>query len=170
MERINTQSFLCSENNFSMFRDHHGSEVSEFNVGFLPDQHSLQGFKPGFGVGLDSFPPSYSVLSKIQKSSFMDWESGALCRVGVSQLPAYSAWWGPVYFLSCFTSYRFRKAFRLSNNSRVMLEITAMNYVKHVLLLPGGQFILETQLCPSSSRALEPITGLLPVVSCMLCM
>lgn len=51
-----------------------------------------------------------------------------------------------------------------------MLEITAMNYVRHVFLLPRGQFIVEIQLCPSSSCALEQITGLFPVVLCMLYM
>lgn len=76
----------------------------------------------------------------------MDGKRGGFCGVGVSQLPAYSAWWGPVCTLFCFTGYRFRKAFSLSNNSRVMLEITARNYVRHVLLLPRGQFILESVL------------------------
>lgn len=51
-----------------------------------------------------------------------------------------------------------------------MLEITALNYLRHVLLLPRGQFILETQRSPSSLCTLEQTTGLFPVVSCMLYM
>ena len=51
-----------------------------------------------------------------------------------------------------------------------MLEITAMNYVRHVRLLPRGQFILETLFCPSSSCTPEQITDLFPVVSCVLYM
>lgn len=90
----------------------------------------------------------------------MDWKRGELCGVGVSQLPACSAWQGPVHILFCFTSYRFRKAFRLSNNSRVMLQITAQNYLRHVLLLPRGQFILKTQPSPSPLCTPEQITGL----------
>ena len=155
---INIYILLYSKNNFSTL-----VSIMDLKLLNLVLDFTWSGFFPGISTRRQCWSRFFSllspyVMSKIQKLSFMDWKSGALCRWGVSQLPAYLAWQGPVYILFCFTSYRFRKAFRLSNNSRVMLEITAMNYVRHVRLLPRGQFILEQ------------ITGLFPVVSCVLYM
>lgn len=47
---------FCALNNFSLFYECHEPQVSEFNIEFFSGQHSLQRFKPGFGVRLNSFP------------------------------------------------------------------------------------------------------------------
>lgn len=75
-----------------MFYEHHGLLVSELILGFTWSAF-LQEFKSGFGV-LDSILSLSQLLTAIQdlEIQFHGLKSGKFYGVGVSQLPACSAW------------------------------------------------------------------------------
>lgn len=98
--------FFCALNNFSLFYECHEPQVSEFNIGgFFSDQHSLQRFKPGFGVRLKSFPffahmccpRSRNLVSWVEKVlNSVEWVSRSCLHAQHGRVPSTSSSASPV--------------------------------------------------------------------------
>lgn len=84
---------LCGPRIISLFYEHHGPLVSEFSIGF----YLVSILSGDLNLALVCWTRFFPFLSpychlRSRNPSFMDWKSGKFYGVGVSQLPACSAW------------------------------------------------------------------------------